>query len=198
MTQRRRFANYNHDQGHRPVQPTPSAPVIPSKEERRAWDSQLRSEEQAKARLTEMRGSDQSVLLFHSSEGPFNNPADATPTHGVFTFTVPPGRVLVVNGLGWKLSDPFLQASLSYEVELYVDGSRLPFWQEITPALVPSKSGFRFAFGSVPFLLDIEPVYIQSNSTLSVVLRRYDVTFVEFIAVVVMVRGWMEKPVGGV
>lgn len=197
MTTRRRFATYNYDQASRLAQPAPATPSIPSKETRQDWDKRLLLEEQAKARLTELRGSDQSVFLIHELEGPFNNPADTTPTHRIMGFTVPQGRVLVVSGIGWKLSDPFLQGSVIYEVELYVDGGAVPFWQDATRA-TPGGTGFGFAFGSLPFILDIEPIYVQSNSTLSAVLRRFDTAFVEFIAVAVIVRGWLEKPVGGV
>ena len=197
MTHRRRFATYNYDQGSRLVQPTPATPSVATKEVHEDLNKRLLVEEQAKARLTELRGSDQSVLLFNAVEGPFNNPADTTPTQTILTFTVPQGRVLVVSGIGWKLSDPFLQGSVIYEVELYVDGGAVPFWQDATRAIV-GGSGFGFAFGSMPFILDIEPIYVQSNSTLSAVLRRYDTAFVEYIAVAVIVRGWREKPVGGI
>lgn len=197
MTHRRRFSTYNYDQGSRLVQPTPATSRVPTKETRESWDKRLLVEEQAKARLTELRGSDQSVILIDAVEGPFNNPADTTPTHTILSFTVPQGNVLVVSGIGWKLSDPFLQGSVIYEVELYVDGGAVPFWQDATRA-TPGGTGFGFAFGSLPFILDIEPIYVQSNSTLSAVLRRFDTAFVEFIAVAVIVRGWLEKPVGGV
>ena len=196
MTHRRRFAIYNYDQATRPAEPGPSVQRVPTDTERQASDRRLRLEEQAKARLTEMRGSDQSVILFDANEGPFNNPADTVPIKTILTFTVPQGRVLVVSGIGWKLSDPFLQGSVIYEVELYVDGSAVPFWQDGT-RVTPGGTGFGFAFGSMPFILDIEPIYVQSNSTLSAVLRRFDTAFVEFIAVAVIVRGWLEKPVGG-
>lgn len=196
MTHRRRFATYNYDQGSRLVQPAPATPTVPSKEKREGLDTRLLVEEQAKARLTELRGSDQSVLLIDTNEGPFNNPADTAATKTILTFTVPQGRVLVVSGIGWKLSDPFLQSSVIYEVELYVDGGAVPFWQDGT-RVTPGGTGFGFAFGSMPFILDIEPIYVQSNSTLSAVLRRFDTAFVEFIAVAVIVRGWLEKPVGG-
>lgn len=196
MTQRRRFAAYNYDQANRLVPPAPATPSVASKETRRDWDKRLLVEEQAKARLSELRGSDQSVVLIDTNEGPFNDPADAAPTKTILTFTVPQGCVLVVDGIGWKLSDPFLQSSIIYEVELYVDGAAIPYWFDGSRA-TPGGTGFGFAFGSMPFILDIGPIFVQSNSTLSALLRRFDPTFVEYIAVVVIVRGWLEKPVGG-
>lgn len=196
MTHRRRFATYNYDQGSRLVQPTPATPSVATKEVRENLDKRLLVEEQAKARRTELRGSDQSVLLIDTNEGPFNDPVDIAPTKTILTFTVPQGCVLVVDGIGWKLSDPFLQGSIIYEVELYVDGAAIPYWQDGSRA-TPGGTGFGFPFGSMPFILDIGPIYVQSNSTLSALLRRFDPTFVEYIAVVVIVRGWLEKPVGG-
>lgn len=196
MTQRRRFAHYNYDQASRQVVPVASVQRVPTDKARQDSDSRLRLEEQAKARLTEMRGSDQSVVLIDALEGPFNNPADTAPTKTILSFTVPQGCVLVVDGIGWKLSDPFLQASVIYEVELYVDGAAIPYWQDAT-RVTPGGTGFGFAFGSMPFILDVGPIYVQSNSNLSAVLRRFDPAFVEYIAVVVIVRGWLEKPVGG-
>lgn len=194
MTQRRQHARFNYDQGHRVTDSSVSRSDIPGPEKRQSWDERVQLEEQARARLSLMRGSDQSVLLIDTLEGPFNNPADTAPTKTVLSFTVPQARVLVVNGIGWKLSDPFWQGSIGYEIELYVDGGEIPYWQDGSRA-TPGGTGFGFAFGSMPFIIDTDPIYVQSNSTLSVHIRRFDVTFVEFIAVAVLVRGWLEKPV---
>lgn len=189
MTKRRPQACFNYDQGRRLVSPEPSTQDIPSEQERKDQDAQILLGEQSKARLESLRGSGQSVLLARTVEGPFNNPADTTPTRTVLTFTVPLARVLVVNGIGWKLSDPFLQSSASiYNVEINVNGAAVPFWQDAEEAT---------PIGTLPNIIDIDPIYLPSCAVLSVLLRRVNTGFVEFIAIAVFVRGWLDKTVGG-
>lgn len=189
MTTRRRFATYNYDQGSRLVQPAPATQDIPTEATRRNQDAQIRLREQSEARLDASRGSGQSLLLAQTVEGPFNNPADTTPTRTVLTFTVPAARVLTVNGIGWKLSDPFLQSSVSiYNVEINVNGGAVPFWQDADEAT---------PIGAMPNIIAIDPIYLPECSVLSVLLRRVNTGFVEFIAVAVFVRGWLDRTVGG-
>jgi hypothetical protein len=180
-----------------PFTPAVASPVV-NATERADVAGRIKREEQARDRFREYQGFDQTVVFTSSSGAAFNNPAIAGDTRGVLTFIVPQGRVFTVKKIGFRLTDPFLQGSADFSIDIFVDSQRIPFIDDVSGANAGFNNGLGLCFGDIAFPLEIEPLVVNSGSTFSLAITRFDPAFDEFVMVTARVVGKLSKPVGSV
>lgn len=130
--------------------------------------------ESVKTDLTEFAGNDSSLIQY-GVLNPITFPGLGIP-RSVITFTVPPGRVLVVDRVEWWCSEPYLYGNGQFGWRMAVDGNQIPFWaSQFTDAYgIPANR--RNDYFQIPLAPGLgseprfSPIYLQSNQELVVEL----------------------------
>jgi hypothetical protein len=118
---------------------------------------------------------------------------------------VPKARALWVDRLGWRFTDPFMHELFSNNLEIHVNGQRLPWYRDggvdVDPVGPPvpvagaslSPVGFQYPFGSIAEPMPISTIYVDSGSLFEVRL----VGGGDYVGVSVRVIGRLRKVAGG-
>jgi hypothetical protein len=151
----------------------------------------------------EGRSFTETVILTGNRNNPWDEPL--APSVPVISFRVPNARALWVDRLGWRFTDPFMHELFSNNLEIHVNGQRLPWYRDggvdVDPVGPPvpvagaslSPVGFQYPFGSIAEPMPISTIYVDSGSLFEVRL----VGGGDYVGVSVRVIGRLRKVAGG-
>jgi hypothetical protein len=170
----RRYQEF--EQNRAPVWSFPPAEPVPAPtpEQIRIAEDKQRLEALVKARRVEHVGADNSFVKY-GVLNPIGFPAVGRPAR-VVTFTVPSGRILLVDRVEWWCSEPYLYGNGQFAWRMSIDGRQIPYWSSQYTDVYGAPAVRRTDYFQIPFapLLGNEPrfkpVAVQRGETLVVEL----------------------------
>ena len=152
----------------------------------------------AKARLAVHEGIDTSFVLWEGGRTPLRFPAGANPSVAILSYTVPPGRVLVIDQVDYWLSEPFCYGSGQFVWQLNISRAQLPFHKG--SVAVNGRDSLWVPLDNISGDSKIHPVYVQSSELVEVVIFETSLVsaFNEYLTAQAGISGKLVKPTGGI
>ncbi len=176
-----------------------SVPVpVPSVSEAQRIDKVVLDSKKADGRSAQFAGEDTTLARF-AVLNPVRFDPDLTSVP-VLQFTVPPGRVLVVERVQIGLSEPMLYTNGQFGWKLTVNRGQLPYHD--SQGLTSGRTDvLGIPFGGIEPDSWISPLYVQTNSTVAVelveiVLPAAGSHFAEYLVAWCWLYGTLKKTTG--
>lgn len=152
----------------------------------------------------------ETVVLTGNQFNPWDQPL--APSVPVISFRVPDARILRVERMGWRFTDPAMHELFGDSMEMRINGQRVVWYRDGGTDQDPvgdysyspgagvgnplSPVGFRYPWGSITEPMGIHPVYVDSGALFEVLLVQGPAGG-DFVGISVRVVGRLRKAAGG-